>query len=349
MKKSILPLLLVFVILLALTACGSDIENSQPSQGEPQKPASSTPTHSQQVQPSQTQPTDPATDYTKYLRFKLNDDEQSYTAYTTPSGYNGPGTELVIPSHYKDLPVTVVKDLHLSKSDVERVVLPDTVIELGDYAFSDSKVKDVVFSKNLQKIGDCAFSGCTSLTQVDLPEGLVEIGASAFRRTSLTSLVLPSTVAEMGMDCFAELEHLTEVTITCAGGRAFKDCPALKTVTVIQGAGDSIGDKAFYDCDALECVVFEGDNITHIYSDAFRRCSVLATVTLPSKLEFIGSKAFDSCYALETLEIPDTVTKMEENALMTDMSGDPHGTIICSAGSYAEKYAKQNKYTVTTK
>ena len=227
--------------------------------------------------------------------------------------------------------------------------MPDTVTKLGNYAFSDSKVKDVVFSKNLKEIGDCVFSGCTNLTQVDLPDGLEKIGASAFRRTSLTTLILPSSVAEMGMDAFAELEFLTEATITCAGGRAFKDCDALQRVTVIQGAGDSISNKAFYGCDALESIIFEGDNITHIYSEAFYRCVALTTVILPSKLEFIGAQAFNACYVLDTLEIPDSVTKMEHDALMTDPFGDPRGTIICSADSYAEQYAKQNKYTVVNK
>lgn len=346
MRKSILALL-VCVLLLTLAACGESQVGTKPNNEEQEQPTTMASTSTQQ--PSQTTPTEPSVDYTKYLRFKLNNDEQSYTAYVSNFGYNGPGTELVIPSHYEGLPVTIVKDLHLSDSDVERVVLPDTVIELGNYAFSNSKVKEVVFSKNLQEIGDCVFSGCVNLTHVELPEGLKIIGASAFRNTSLVKIVLPSTVEEMGMDCFADLKLLTEATITCAGGRAFQNCRALKTVTVIQGAGDSISNKAFYGCIALESVVFEGDNVTDIYSEAFYGCEMLETVKLPSKLEFIGSETFDACYKLETLEIPDTVTRIEHDALMTNRFGEPHGTIICSEGSYAEDYAKKNKYTVVTK
>ncbi len=348
MMKRYLTLILCLVLVLSLAACGEDQKNTNPTQGGNNEQIVET-VKPQQTEPSQTQPTEPAVDYSQYLRFKLNKDGQSYYCYASATGYSGPGTELVIPSHYEGLPVTEVKDLHLSDSDVQRVVLPDTVIVLGDYAFSDSKVSEVVFSKNLIEIGDCAFSGCSQLTDIQFPESLQKIGASAFRRTGLKKLVLPASVAEMGMDCFAELEFLEEATITCAGGRAFKDCKALKKVTFIQGAGDTIGSKAFYGCTALETVEFLGDNILEIYSEAFYRCENVKSMVLPAKLQFIGNECFDACYSMETLEIPDSVTRIEHEALMTDKFGDPCGTVICSEGSYAESYAKSHKYTIVYK
>lgn len=331
--KKLTALFIAILMCLSICACGNDSTENTKAPSNNNEEVSSTEVAKSDI------------DYSAYLTFKLNEDEKSYTV----SDYTGPGTELVIPSEYEGLPVTTVKELDISDSDVERVVLPDSIIEIGEYAMSSSKVSSVVVSANLEVIGDCAFSDCIYLTEIQLPDGLHTIGGSAFSGAGLTSVTLPSTVKQMDMNSFGAMPNLTEATITCAGGRAFKECPALKKVTVIQGAGSMIGDKAFYDCQALESVVFEGDNITNISNEAFYKCEALTTLTLPSKLEHLGGEVFRSCSALQTLEIPATLTSIGNAALMTNGFGEPIGTVICPAGSYAEEYATRNGYTVEIK
>ena len=53
-----------------------------------------------------------------------------------------------------------------------------------------------------------------------------------------------------------------------------------------------------------------GDFITTVGESAFRDCSALATVTLPTGVQSIGSSAFSGCSALSSITIPEEVTRV---------------------------------------
>ena len=53
-----------------------------------------------------------------------------------------------------------------------------------------------------------------------------------------------------------------------------------------------------------------------IGESAFRQCTKLASVIIPSSVKKIGKQAFEGCYSLTTVEIPSGVTKIERDAFM---------------------------------
>ena len=95
--------------------------------------------------------------------------------------------------------------------------------------------------------------------------------------------------------------------------------------------------------------------ITSIPDNAFAGFSNLREVVIESGLKSIGKKAFYGCEALESITIPASVTSIGEDFLWTgyywtyDNSHVVQATIYTPAGSYAEKYAKNEGiyYTVT--
>ena len=91
----------------------------------------------------------------------------------------------------------------------------------------------------MTSIGAGAFSGCSSLTEVTIPEGVTSIGAGAFQSCdSLTKATIPEGVTSIRDSVFEGCSSLTEVTIP-------------KSVTSIKYA-------AFYDCGALATVYYGG-------------------------------------------------------------------------------------------
>ena len=60
----------------------------------------------------------------------------------------------------------------------------------------------------LKTIEEGAFRECARLRDVDLPDGLVEIGANAFRGSGLERVTFPSTLRRVGRDAFAGCERL---------------------------------------------------------------------------------------------------------------------------------------------
>lgn len=61
------------------------------------------------------------------------------------------------------------------------LVLPDSVTEIGDYAFSDcSGLTSIVIPDSVTVIGEAAFFDCTGLTTIAVPGSVTDIGNGAF-------------------------------------------------------------------------------------------------------------------------------------------------------------------------
>ena len=66
---------------------------------------------------------------------------------------------------------------------LKKIVLPASIVEIGDKAFKDCiSLTEVSFKPNskLKTIGAYAFSGCNSLKKITLPSSLLKIGKTAF-------------------------------------------------------------------------------------------------------------------------------------------------------------------------
>lgn len=68
-----------------------------------------------------------------------------------------------------------------------------------------TSITEVILPSTLQTIGTGAFSSCSSLTKVELPDGLVSINGSAFLSTALPSVYIPESVTTVGTRAFDNL------------------------------------------------------------------------------------------------------------------------------------------------
>ena len=72
----------------------------------------------------------------------------------------------------------------------------------------------------------------------------------------------------------------------------------------------SIGEYAFKDCSFLTSVNIPS-SVTRIGYEAFSGCSALTSINIPSSVTNIGSSAFNGCSALTSINIPNSVTSIE--------------------------------------
>ena len=61
--------------------------------------------------------------------------------------------------------------------------LPETLTEIGDFAFRKAGINSVTFPKECAKIGISAFAGCKFVT-ITLPEKITSVGTTAFSDNS---------------------------------------------------------------------------------------------------------------------------------------------------------------------
>ena len=72
------------------------------------------------------------------------------------------------------------------------------------------KLKSVVIPNSITEIGNSAFSG-NQLTSVTIPNSVTEIGNSAFSGNQLTSVTIPNSVTSIGGNAFAYNNNLTKI------------------------------------------------------------------------------------------------------------------------------------------
>ena len=145
------------------------------------------------------------------------------------------GNEALDPEWADDEPWLRLYECNLSGDMVYHA--SDDAATLVRYFGSDSKV-DIpaeLGGKPVTEIGLLAFAGCSSLTEVTIPEGVTSIGWGAFAYcSSLTEVTIPKSVTSIGGSAFEGCSSLTEVTIpksvTSIESYAFRDCEALATV-----------------------------------------------------------------------------------------------------------------------
>jgi hypothetical protein len=91
--------------------------------------------------------------------------------------------------------------------------IPNSVTNIGDYAFASTGLTSVTIPNSVTSIGDYAFED-SGLTSVTIPNSVTSIGYSSFAYTGLTSITIPNSVTSIGADAFYECTNLTSVYFT---------------------------------------------------------------------------------------------------------------------------------------
>lgn len=213
--------------------------------------------------------------------------------------YNGAATEVVVPNSVKFIGREHdYSGVFGNCIGITSVVIPDSVQEIGDYAFKGcTRLKSVVIPNSVQKIGNSAFSYCSSLTSIAIPDSVREIGEKAFFEcSSLASVMIPNSVQKIGDSAFYRCSSLTSVKIPdSAGGiadHAFYSCESLTSV-IISNSAWGIGESAFSGCSSLTSVSIPA-SVKRIFSSAFWGCSALRKVKIDGDPE-IAASAFNGC------------------------------------------------------
>ena len=195
---------------------------------------------------------------------------------------------------------------------------------------NSTEINDLVIPNSVTTIGNYAFSGCSGLTSVTIPNSVTSIGDEAFYGCDLTSVHISDLAAWCKIHFLFESQnplyfahHLfmngKEIndlvipnSVTTIGDCAFSGCSSLTSVT-IPNSVKSIGDYAFKDCSSLTSVTIP-NSVTSIGDYAFKDCSSLSSITIPNSVTSIGAYAFYKCSSLSSITIPNSVTSIGKSA-----------------------------------
>ncbi len=194
---------------------------------------------------------------------------------------------------------------------IEEVEIPDTVTEIGSYAFHNFlELKKINIPNSVTRIGQDAFYYCINLTSITIPNSVTSIGYGAFSWcSSLTSIAIPESVTSIESYAFSWCSSLTSITIpesvTDIKEASFSSCSSLTSIKLPNNL-ISIGSNAFHDCSSLTIP----ESVTSIGNCAFDGCSSLTSITIPESVTSIGVEAFGYCGSLTNITIPKSVTSI---------------------------------------
>ena len=224
--------------------------------------------------------------------------------------------------------------------------LYDGTLEITKYAGNSATyvIPGEINGKKVTEIGDSTFKGCTELTSITIPDGVIGIGNNAFSGcTSLETVTIPASVTYVGNSAFYGCTSLKSVTVpesvTYIGGYAFAECYSLKYADIPANV-TGIGTSPFCNCRSLEninideankCyttvdgVLYDKDKTELINYPAGKKDS---SYVIPEGIRTIREKAFYGCLNLCELTIPDSVTEIESGAFeCSSLISDEYGTI----------------------
>ena len=202
-----------------------------------------------------------------------------HRGYAVITGYSGKPESVDIPSRIWGRPVTAIGPaafLTISKDVTElvSVTIPESVTDIGDYAFGYTGLRTVKIPAGVSSIGHGAFAACDRLTDIEVADG-----NKVYRDVDGVLFGWDMT----GIFCYP------------AGRRD-------EAYSVPDGVLD-IGDAAFEGCGNLREIDLP-DSVVSVHEQAFYACHGLESVSLPDSVKMIDKHAFGSCGSLSSAIVP---------------------------------------------
>ena len=212
-----------------------------------------------------------------------------------------------------------------------------TVTKIAMWAFNKcNSLTEVTIPNTVIEIDYQAFYYCPNLKKVTIHEGVKTIGQTAFIGcTQLTSITIPSTITDMDQ-AFSGNTALSHVTLTNGisniSNMAFKDCTGLTEIKVPISV-EQICPGAFNGCTSLKSVLLE-KNIKTININAFNDCTNLSDV------KYNGYKTDWDKVTVNTTG-NDTLTRKVQ--YLCDISFDLNGGTINGSGTMDKQTVYSNE------
>lgn len=186
-----------------------------------------------------------------------------------------------------------------------------TVVGIAPSALYNEGVSSVSIPSTVTYIGNSAFRGCSQLSEIVIPDGVVSIGQYAFSASGLVSVDIPDSVTTLDRGAFERCSRLTEISIgsgiTELPLDVFASCYSLTSVT-IPGTVETV-DGSFHDSSNIRSITI-GDGVKRIERNAFANLPYITSLEIPDSVTYIGP-AFSNCTGIGSVVIPDSVVEME--------------------------------------
>lgn len=109
-----------------------------------------------------------------------------------------------------------INDLEFAGQDrLEKLILPDSVTEIGKYAFMNCySLREIRMPERVELVGAGLFQNCWQLRKLTIPEGVETLGSDMFENChELSDLTLPSSLKKVEKTAFSRCKNLKYIHV----------------------------------------------------------------------------------------------------------------------------------------
>ena len=177
--------------------------------------------------------------------------------------------------------------------------------------------KDKTFEVN--GINNGAFKGNQNIKEVEVQNGVTEIGNDAFLGSSLVGITLPNSIEKIGSQACFMCRNLKNINLPnndeykTISSALFALCTDLENLTIPDNV-TKIEPSAFTNTSLKNIKI--PNSVEEIGWNAFAGCEKLETINLPENSNYncIKKNTFSNCISLENIEIPNNIKELGEGA-----------------------------------
>jgi len=211
---------------------------------------------------------------------------------------------------------------------LKSIELSDDLMEVKNYAFSESGLTMVVFPSSVSLMGEHVFANCSSLTSVVLPSSIVEIAKSAFENTGLTEISIGDEVKKIKNAAFKGCNKLVKLRlgnkVETIAEEAFAYCPI--DSLVLPSTMKEIKPRAFFNS-GITSIDF-GTSACAIRVHSFEYCQKLTSLVIPKGIIDIEGGAFAGCMNLSSISVDEDNPQYNSNNKCNGIVFTGTGTLV---------------------
>ena len=253
------------------------------------------------------------------------------------TAYYGDNQFLSIQEQINNINVTGIGESVFQNSNLEIIVLPNSVTHIYKLAFKNCTNLCSVYADSIINVDEEAFSKCEKLSKIDI-SNLETVGKYAFLRNKGIEAIFNNTLINIGYGAFEDCQGLLYAdfpSVITLENKAFQNCVILETLNLPKvetvGASSFEGLRSIKELNFPKLELLSGastfawcDSLTEIRLPSlageipertFETCNKLREISL-YQATIIGKNAFAYCYELEIVYLPN-VTEIETKAFQS--------------------------------
>ena len=157
----------------------------------------------------------------------------------------------------------ICRDAFSGCASIDSLVLPDSVSELGTYAFINCVgLKEIKIGKGLSKLSRGVFRGCSRIHELVVPENILLIEEDAFCKcTNLERVYMETGIQRIKNHAFYGCHKLAEIhlpaSILSLDKAVFADCPVVHIKVVPDSLADKYLQRYAVDLNKQVCIEYD--------------------------------------------------------------------------------------------